>query len=288
MKKMFGTKLALLLAAAVLAAGAFTACSSGDDGGNDGGLGGHIGENPFKGLTLEYEDEYSYKETYSFTSDTKGHYIFGDRGEYYQRNFEYAVDSTKGMLKFRVTSSTDGNTTFTVDGYIKETYGNLDSETKSILRDALANEYRHYKFADDRKSVEMISDYYFGNVAECDAGFRYVDDDYNSFSFGRYLWFDIGDDDGWHWYVGYPKFSGNTFTAVIFEENEDEETETYTYRKLGTALKGTYQISGTGTNCKGTVTFTQLPKEFQDVFKTNEPYNVAQEDYGYTTYTVKQ
>ena len=315
MKKMFGTKLALLLAAAVLAAGAFTACSNGSDGGgNDGGLGGHIGENPFKGLTLVYDPksdtdivtrDVDITRTYKFTEDTKG--IYREEWDYVahtktEDDFEYAVDSTKGLLKLKfetytqVSESSGSATTdpkvtvrkLTIDEWFAETFGSLglDSETKSLIY-ASAKRYEHYKFAEDRKSVEMTSDYYSGNMAECDASF-YLYDYESRFElyFGRNLWFDIWDGYDWHSYNGFPKFSGNTFTAVIFERNFDNETDKENYKKLSTKLEGTYQISGTGTNCKGTVTFTKLPDEFKEVIKTNVSYNVAQEDYGYTRYTV--
>ena len=310
MKKMFGTKLALLLVAAVLAAGALTACSSGDDGGNDGGLGGHIGENPFKGLTLVYvykDESEEITETYSFTSDTNGVHEYKEQdnesGENYNTkfDFEYAVDSQKGMLKIKATTFKDNTTTSArdeldnyLDNYIDKAYGELDSETKSLIRYAhpMSFNYNYYEFSDNNTKVNIASDYYFGNLAESDAIFTLIGlTNEKAFSINhRHMHFGIEDDNKErHSYEAFPKFSDDgSFTAVIFEDNEDEETDTYTYRKLGTALKGTYQIGGTGTNCTGTVTFTQLPEELQGVFKTNEPYNVAQGDYGYTTYTVKQ
>ena len=287
---------AVLCAVAVAVSVLLAGCKNEDE------LGGHVGANPFKGLTITYDDEYDGTETLAFTEDTKGTYS----DEYSSEDFEYAVDSTKGLLKLRITTSTtvsdssapadaESDTTgptvetVTLDEYIEETYGSLglDKETESLIYDALANAYWYYKFSADSKTVEMNSSYYFGSIAESDARFRYEDDADNECRFGRRMTFNIKRDDDWYWYEGYPKFSDNTFTAVIFEETYDSKTHTDTYTKLSTSLAGTYQISGTGTNCTGTVTFTQLPNELKGVFKVNKPYTIMQRDYGYKTYTVK-
>ena len=296
---------AVLCAVAVAVSVLLAGCGNDEEEGNgSGGLGGHVGANPFKGLTIVHEGEYE-SETVAFTSDTKGAWTYSDK--YYSEDFdfEYAVDSTKGLLKVRRTTYTsvdvsDGvwsdmtGPTVTVktgkiDAYIEEAYGSLglDKETKSFIYDAMANAYWHYKFSADGKTVGMDSSYYFGNMAESDVNFCYNDGAGNRFYFERQMWFDIRRDDDWYEYEGFPKFSGNTFTAVIFAVDYDRETDTENHRKLSAALIGTYQISGTGTNCTGTVTFTQLPDEFKGVFEVNKPYTIMQRDYGYMTYTVK-
>ena len=297
---------AVLCAVAVALSVLLAGCGNDEEEGNgSGGLGGYVGTNPFKGLTIVHEagvDKDDPAETYAFTSDTKGTYS----NEYYSEDFEYAVDSTKGLLKVRRTVYTivsggeemtdaTGTTvtteptvkTITLDDYIAENFGNLDKETKSLIYDAMANAYWHYKFSADGKTVEMDSSYYFGNMAESGARFYYEDGAGNGFYFERQMWFDIRRDDGWYEYEGFPKFSGNTFTAVIFAVDYDRETDTENHRKLSAALIGTYQISGTGTNCTGTVTFMQLPDEFKGAFEVNKPYTIMQRDYGYKTYTVK-
>ena len=295
---------AVLCAVAVALSVLLAGCKNDEEEGNgSGGLGGHVGANPFKGLTIVHEGEYE-SETVAFTSDTKGAWTYSD--EYYSEDFdfEYAVDSIKGLLKVRRTTYTsvdvsDGvwsdttgpmGPTVTVrtgkiDAYIEEAYGSLglDKETKSLIYDAMANAYWHYKFSADGKTVGMDSSYYFGNMAESGASFYSPG---NSFDFGCRMWLDINDDD-WYEYEGFPKFSGNTFTAVIFAVDYDRETDTENHRKLSAALIGTYQISGTGTNCTGTVTFTQLPDELKGVFEVDKPYTIMQRDYGYKTYTVK-
>ena len=298
---------AVLCAVAVALSVLLAGCGNDEEEGNgSGGLGGHVGTNPFKGLTIVHEGQYE-SETVAFTSDTKGAWTYSD--EYYSEDFdfEYAVDSTKGLLKLRrttytsvgVSSAPDGAESDTtgpmsptvtvktekIDAHIEKAYGNLDKETKSLIYDAMANAYRHYKFSADGKTVEMDSSYYFGNMAESGASFYAPG---NSFDFGRRMWLDIKRDDGWYEYEGFPKFSGNTFTAVIFAVDYDRETDTENHRKLSAALIGTYQISGTGTNCTGTVTFTQLPDEFKGAFEVNTPYTIKQYTDEYTTtYTVK-
>ena len=275
-------RVAAALCAVVVGLSALLAgCGNGDDeepSGGPSGLGGHVGKNPFKGLTLVSEDKDSYRErteTYTFTSDTKGVYRYerldfeDDEDSYvFQEDFEYAVDSDRNMLKLRITSRTeDGETQTLNDKLLAETYGKLDDETKSLIYDSFID-YIHYDFTDDGTGVELDPDYYFGSMAESSAYFEFYDNasrvefeisNRMSVAFSR---------DGWFYYECYPKFTDDgSFTAVVFKENEiynaDDDSYTYTYDKLSTRLAGNCQITGTGTNCTGTVTFTQIPDEMK-------------------------
>ena len=74
-------RVAAALCAVVVGLSALLAgCGNDDDEKPNGGhesLGGHVGENPFKGLTIVYEDEEdSITKTFSFTSDTTGVYVY--------------------------------------------------------------------------------------------------------------------------------------------------------------------------------------------------------------------
>lgn len=253
-------------------------CGNDDDEKPNGGpesLGGHVGENPFKGLTIVSEEKDSHggeTETYIFTSNTKGvyrhEYLDFDYEEYsysYQCDFEYVVDSTRNMLKYRATQdTTDGKTQTLNDKYLAETYGNLDDKTKSIIYDSFIN-YVHYDFTDDGSGVELDSDYYFGSMAESSADF--VCDDYASrvaFWISNFMRFSIFRGDGHSYYICYPKFaSDGSFTAVVFEVIETYNDDDDTYEKVSTKLAGVCQITGTGTNCTGTVKFTHIPDEMK-------------------------
>ena len=240
------------------------------------GLGGTVGKNPFKGLTIVSEDKDSYRErtkTYTFTSDTKGVYRYerldfedDEDSRAFQEDFEYAVDSDRNMLKLRTTSHTeDGETQTLNDKLLAEIYGNLDDETKSLIYNSFI-EYIHYDFTDDGTGVELDPDYYFGSMAESSADFEFHDNASGvEFEISNSMWFEIFDDDD---YNCYPKFANDgSFTAVVFKETEiynaDDDSYTYTYDKLSTRLAGNCQITGTGTNCTGTVTFTQIPDEMK-------------------------
>ena len=232
-----------------------------------GGLGGTVGENPFKGLTIVYESKGPYQEntfTYSFASDTKGVYrrewldFEDDEDGSFQGDFEYAVDSDRNMLKLRMTSYTeDGETQTLNDNSLAEIYGNLDDETKSLIYDSFIN-YIHYDFVDD-DTVVLDSDYYFGSLAESNARFRFYDGQGVSFTISNYMWFEIFDDDDDE-YDCYPKFANDgSFTAVAFRFNSASSK----YEKLSTRLVGTCQITSTGTDGSGTVKFTQIPAEMK-------------------------
>lgn len=274
-------RVAAALCAVVVGLSALLAgCGNGDSegpGSGPSGLGGTVGENPFKGLTIVYEDKDSYRErttTYTFTSDTKGVYRYerldfeDDEDSYtFQEDFEYAVDSTRNMLKMLITSYTDDDGTLTLnDEYIENTYGNLDGETKSLIYDSFI-EYAHYDFTDD--GVELNWSYYFGSLAESRAWFRFYD--YTSgvnISIDNRMSVEFSRDGRFYYYGCYPKFADDgSFTAVVFKETEiynaDDDSYTYTYDKLSTRLAGNCQITGTGTDCTGTVTFTQIPDEMK-------------------------
>lgn len=273
-------RVAAALCAVVVGLSALLAgCGNGDDeepSGGPSGLGGHVGKNPFKGLTIVSEDKDSYRErteTYTFTSDTKGVYKYkylnfdDDEDSYaFQEDFEYAVDSDRNMLKLRMTSYTeDGETQTLNDNSLAEVYGNLDNETKSLIYDSFIN-YIHYDFVDD-DTVVLDSDYYFDSLAESNARFRFYDGQGVSFTISNYMWFEIFDDDDDE-YECYSKFANDgSFTAVVFKENEiynaDDDSYTYTYDKLSTRLAGNCQITSTGTDGSGTVTFTQIPAEMK-------------------------
>ena len=239
-----------------------TGCGNDDDEKPNGGhesLGGHVGKNPFKGLTIVSEN-HGGTDTYTFTSDTKGVYKRQRTAWYYQEDFEYAVDSDRNMLKLRITSHTEDGETLTLnDKYLAETYGNLDDETKSVLYDSFI-EYVHYDFADD-DTVVLDSDYYFGSMAESRADFEFYDNASGvDFSISNITHFYIDRENDFSQYTCYPKFANDgSFTAVVFKPNK-----AYTkYEKLSTTLAGTCQIISTGTDGFGTVTFTQIPDEMK-------------------------
>ena len=292
---------AVLCAVAVALSVLLAGCGNEDEpnGNGSNGLGGHVGENRFKGLTITYDDEWT--ETYAFTSDTKGEFSDEDFEAFPPVEFEYAVDDTKGLLKVRIAtymSAEDASgwespkvTVVPLDDYIAESYGNLDKDTKSLIYDAMANRYRHYEFSADGTTVTLTR-YYSGNMAESDAEFEYYDSEHSiGLEFGRSMYLNVRRGNERHYYEGYPKFAGNgSFTAVIFEETYDRGTDTDTYTKLSTSLAGTYQINGTGTKCTGTVTFTQLPDELKSKdgvgFELNEPYTVKSDWENRMVYTI--
>ena len=272
-------RVAAALCAVVVGLSALLAgCENDDEEPSSGpsGLGGTVGKNPFKGLTIVSEDKDSYRErtkTYTFTSDTKGVYRYerldfedDEDSRAFQEDFEYAVDSDRNMLKLRMTSYTeDGETQTLNDKLLAEIYGNLDDETKSLIYNSFI-EYIHYDFTDDGTGVELDPDYYFGSMAESSADFEFYDNASGvEFEISNSMWFEIFDDD---YYNCYPKFANDgSFTAVVFKETEiynaDDDSYTYTYDKLSTRLAGNCQITGTGTDCTGTVTFTQIPDEMK-------------------------
>lgn len=264
-------RVAAALCAVVVGLSALLAgCGNGDDeepSGGPSGLGGTVGENPFKGLTIVYESKGPYREstfTYSFASDTKGVYrhewldFEDDEDGSFQGDFEYAVDSDRNMLKLRMTSYTeDGETQTLNDKYLAETYGNLDDETKSLIYNS-SIEYIHYDFVDD-DTVVLDSDYYFGSLAESSARFLFHDEQGVWFSISNYMQFEIFDDDDDE-YECYSKFANDgSFTAVAFRFNSASSK----YEKLSTRLVGTCQITSTGTDGSGTVKFTQIPAEMK-------------------------
>ena len=276
-------------------------CGNDDDEEPSGGpesLGGHVGENPFKGLTIVSEEKDSHDaetETYIFTSDTKGVYRYeyldfkyDEDSHSYQCDFEYAVDSTKGLLKYRLTTYTDSDGTQTMDEMIAEEFDGIDEETKSLIEAFI--HYEYYKFTDD--GVELTADY-FGNMKESDADFYHYDSAQGTeFHFGREIRIS-----GESYNFAWPKFTdGDSFTANVLKENAyyDKETDTgtYTYMKLYPPLEGTYQISGTGTNCTGTVTFSQLPVGLTDKngnsFAIGKPYAVRQLNSSPSLYTIQK
>lgn len=269
-------------------------CGNDDDEKPSGGtesLGGHVGENPFKGLTIVYEDEEdSITKTFSFTSDTTGVYVYKRewKNDYEQYDFEYAVDSTKGLLKYRLTTYTDADGTQTMDEMIAEEFDGIDEETKSLIEAFI--HYEYYKFTDD--GVELTADY-FGNMKESDADFYHYDSAQGTeFHFGREIRIS-----GESYNFAWPKFTdGDSFTANVLKENAyyDKETDTgtYTYTKLYPPLEGTYQISGTGTNCTGTVTFSRLPVGLTDQngnsFAIGKPYAVRQLNSSPSLYTIQK
>lgn len=273
---------AVVVGLSVLLAG----CGNGDDGENGGGssLGGHVGTNPFKGLTLVYKNSYSEEigeiETYSFISDTKGMYNYEWRNiedrVSYQENFEYAVDSTRNMLKYRVTSHTENGETQTMDDtYLAGTFGNLDDKTKSLIYDALI-EYVHYDFADDDTGVKLDSYYYFGSLTEHSASLAFCDATSRfdcSIDSNRMIFYLYRANNFSH-YVCYPKFSDDgLFTAVAFQEYYDTDT----YKELAVPLAGTCQITGIGTGCTGTVKFTQIPDEMLQTNKDDKGLELNKE-----------
>ena len=258
-------------------------CGNGDDGENGGGssLGGHVGTNPFKGLTLVHDNSYEI-ETYSFISDTEGVYKYElrdieDRESYqYQENFEYAVDSTRNMLKYRITSYTEnGETQMIDDTYLAGTFGNLDDKTKSLIYDGFI-EYVHYDFADDDTGVELDSNYYFGSLTEHNASLH-VCDATGQFDFSidsNRMKFYLYPANNFSHYVCYPKFSDDgLFTAVAFQEYYDTDV----YKKLAIPLAGTCQITGIGTGCTGTVKFTQIPDEMLQTNKDGKGLELNKE-----------
>ena len=271
-----------------------TGCGNDDDEKPSGGpesLGGHVGENPFKGLTIVYENEEdSITKTFSFTSDTTGVYVYKRewKDDYEQYDFEYAVDSTKGLLKYRLTTYTDSDGTQTMDEMIAEEFDGIDEETKSLIEAFI--HYEYYKFTDD--GVELTADY-FGNMKESDADFYHYDSAQGTeFHFGREIRIS-----GESYNFAWPKFTdGDSFTANVLKENVyyDKETHagTHTYTKLFPPLEGTYQISGTGTNCTGTVTFSQLPVGLTDKngnsFAIGKPYAVRQLNSSPSLYTIQK
>ena len=217
-------------------------------------------------------------------------YISGEwKDDYEQYDFEYAVDSTKGLLKYRLTTYTDADGTQTVDEMIAEEFGSLDDETKSCIYKTFIH-YKYYKFTDD--GVELTADY-FGNMKESDADFYHYDSAQGTeFHFGREIRIS-----GESYNFAWPKFTdGDSFTANVLKENAyyDKETDTgtYTYMKLYPPLEGTYQISGTGTNCTGTVTFSQLPVGLTDKngnsFAIGKPYAVRQLNSSPSLYTIQK
>ena len=271
-------RVAAALCAVVVGMSALLAgCGNGDSeepGSSPSGLGGTVGENPFKGLTIVYEKKDSYRETTetcTFTSDTKGVCRYErldfehDEDSYaLQGDFEYAVDSTRNMLKMRITSRTnDDGETWTLNEYIANEYGNLDDETKSLIYDSFID-YIHYDFTDD--GVELNWSYYFGSLGESRAWFSFYD--YTSgvdISTENEIQFRIYRSDDSFYYTCYPKFADDgSFTAVVFWEKDFGKDVRYTtYEKLSTRLAGNCQITGTGTDCTGTVTFTQIPDEMK-------------------------
>lgn len=271
-----------------------TGCGNDDDEEPSGGpesLGGHVGENPFKGLTIVSEDEEdSITKTFSFTSDTTGVYVYKRewKDDYEQYDFEYAVDSTKGLLKYRLTTYTDADGTQTMDEMIAEEFDGIDEETKSLIEAFI--HYEYYKFTDD--GVELTADY-FGNMKESDADFYHHDSAQGTeFHFGREIRIS-----GESYNFAWPKFTdGDSFTANVLKENvyydKETDTGTYTYMKLYLPLEGTYQISGTGTNCTGTVTFSQLPVGLTDKngnsFAIGKPYAVRQLNSSPSLYTIQK
>ena len=70
---------AVLCAVAVAVSVLLAGCKNEDepDGNGSGGLGGHVGANPFQGLTIMHEGQYE-SETVVFTSDTKGAWTYSD------------------------------------------------------------------------------------------------------------------------------------------------------------------------------------------------------------------
>ena len=301
-------RVAAALCAVVVGLSALLAgCGNGDSegpGSGPSGLGGTVGENPFKGLTIVYEDKDSYRErttTYTFTSDTKGVYRYErldfehDEDSYAFQvdfEFEYAVDSTRNMLKMLITSGTndDGETWTLNDEYLAEVYGNLDDETKSLIYDSFID-YIHYDFTDD--GVELNRKYYFGNMAESRAHFASQYMSGVDISISREMQFRIYRSDDSFYYTCYPKFADDgSFTAVVFWGKEidfDKDDR----EKLSTRLAGNCQITGTGTDYTGTVTFTQIPDEMKadndgKGLELNKAYQLTHSSHEPDLYTIKK
>lgn len=299
-------RVAAALCAVVVGLSALLAgCGNGDGegtGSGPSGLGGTVGENPFKGLTIVREEKDSYEkttETYTFTSDTKGVYRYecldfeDDEDSYaFQEDFEYAVDSTRNMLKMLITSYTDDDGTLTLnDEYIANEYGNLDDETKSLIYDSFID-YIHYDFTDD--GVELNRKYYFGSLAENNSYFNFHDSYYTAgveFSISSEMQFRIYRSDDSFYYTCYPKFADDgSFTAVVFWEKDFDKDD---HEKLSTRLAGNCQITGTGTDYTGTVTFTQIPDEMKadndgKGLELNKAYQLTHYSHEPDLYTIKK
>lgn len=274
----------------------------------------------------EYEDgrwreDYDY-ERITFTKDTATVYsewrtTRSDseeiRKEKREAEYTYVLESVNGK---NVLHLTETNPTYYLDDkgeekecsfdeYVSAEYNGISSATKELLRKVRNTYYIYYEFTDNN-TVKWYDDYYVGDMTKSNARF-YVNynnastREYVSVSFGQSrlrLEYEKPDTNG-DWvdieYWGIPQFTGNTFTADMYRvvglRDEQGSWLGEQYTSVG-KITGSYAISGTGSKCTGTVSFTKFPNdEMKNLFATS--YQVQNydddddDDPDYTEYTIK-
>ncbi|MDE6351028.1 MAG: hypothetical protein K2K67_08510, partial [Treponemataceae bacterium] len=164
--------------------------------------------------------------------------------------------------------------------------------------------YIYYEFTDNN-TVKLYNDYYVGDMTKSSDSFH---NDYNSTSSNEYvrvyfaqrrlrLEYEKQDTNG-NWvdieYWGIPQFDGNTFTADMYRVDNlrDEQGSWLGEQYTGVGkITGSYNISGTGSKCSGTVSFTKFPDVMKNLFKNSYQvqnyYDDDDDDPDYDEYTIK-
>ena len=290
-------RIAAALCAAVFMAGALAGGTFGGDkekdgdGETGGGSGGSKVENRFVGKTIVYEsiDDYYYSDTITFTTSTTGVWLSEYRRDSSSSNehdeevkeemqFTYSLESVNSnnllCMTIKNPTITIGNGSqekeYTIDEYIEAFFIGISSETKALLRKQEAIHYFYYDFTDNN-TVKIYSDHYYaGDMAKTETYFC----NYDSTSSDDYIYVDIARssvrlDSGQKDYMGIPQFSGNTFTAEMYRveeiRNDSGSWIGDQYTSVG-KITGSYAINGTGSRCKGTISFTKFPDEMKNLF----------------------
>lgn len=284
-------RIAATMCAAVFMAGVFAGCNfDWTDKDKDGDGSGGAVENRFAGKTIKYEstDDY-YSNTMTFTTSTTGVWLLEyrrDTSSYYDNDeyekeeiqFTYSLESVNGSnllcMTIKNPTITIGNGSqekeYTVDEYIEAFFVGISSETKALLRKQETIRYFYYDFTDNN-SVKIYGDHYYaGDMAKTETYFC----NYDSTSSDDYIYVDIARssvrlDSSRKEYMGIPQFNGESFTAEMYRVDELRNAEGSWigdhYTSVGKII-GTYDISGTGSRCKGTISFTEFPDEMKNLF----------------------